>query len=54
MNCGNRDEVQRRIVDLEDLRQSRRAAFDHAILAADTTASTPRPTSKRAERLLDF
>ena len=55
MNCANRDEVERRIVGLEDLAKSGRTTLDHdTMLAADTAASTPTPTSKRAERLPDF
>ena len=54
MNCANRYEVQRRIVGLEDLPNSRRTTLDYnRVLAADTAASTPTPTSKRAERLFD-
>jgi hypothetical protein len=55
MNCANGYEVQWLIVGLKDLFKSRRTSLDlDAILAADTVASTPTPTSKRVERLPDF
>ena len=48
MNCADRDEVERRIVGLENSSKSGRATFDHEVelIAADTAASTPTP--KRA------
>jgi hypothetical protein len=55
MNCANGYEVQWLIVGLKNLFKSGRTSLDHdAILAADTAASTPTPTSKRVERLPDF
>ena len=54
MNCADRDEVERRIVGLEDLAKSGRTTLDHdAMLAADTAASTPTRKSRQAERLYD-
>ena len=54
MNCANRYEVHRPIVGLEDLPKSGRTTLDlHAILAADTAASTPMRKSKQVERLYD-
>ena len=55
MKCADRDELQRRIVNLKDSRESGRATLDrHAIYAADSAASTATSRSKCAERLRDF